>query len=168
MSPTGDLACNPGMCPDWEWNQPSSGSQAGTQSTELHQPRHDFTNLNVTKQFALFSSLSHSLPECRCILIFPSYVYKECSWSHWATPARARVLLISNTQLVSSGPQLWVKKKKVTFYSCFSQTVPCLLWIGMGRTFGGGAVKLGPQTREASLPMECPPSSASLSGWEEQ
>ena len=19
--PTGDLTCNPGMCPDWEWNQ---------------------------------------------------------------------------------------------------------------------------------------------------
>ena len=21
MTPTGDLARNPGMCPDWEWNQ---------------------------------------------------------------------------------------------------------------------------------------------------
>ena len=21
MPLTGDLACNPGMCPDWEWNQ---------------------------------------------------------------------------------------------------------------------------------------------------
>ena len=35
-TPTGDLACNPGMCPDWEWNQRPFGSQAGTQSTELH------------------------------------------------------------------------------------------------------------------------------------
>ena len=33
----GDLAYNPGMCPDWESNQQPFGSQTGTQSTELHQ-----------------------------------------------------------------------------------------------------------------------------------
>ena len=38
MPPTGDLAGNPGMCPDWESNQQPFGSQASTQSTELHQP----------------------------------------------------------------------------------------------------------------------------------
>ena len=32
--PTGDLACNPGMCPDWESNQQPFGLQASTQSTE--------------------------------------------------------------------------------------------------------------------------------------
>ena len=36
--PTEDLAHAPGMCPDWEPNQRPPGSQAGTQSTELHQP----------------------------------------------------------------------------------------------------------------------------------
>ena len=36
--PTGDLAHNPGMCPDWESNQQAFGFQAGTQSTEPHQP----------------------------------------------------------------------------------------------------------------------------------
>ena len=36
--PTDDLACNPGMCPDWEVNQQPFGSQAGAQSTELHLP----------------------------------------------------------------------------------------------------------------------------------
>ena len=36
--PTGDLACNPGMCPDWESSQQPFGSQAGTQSTDPHQP----------------------------------------------------------------------------------------------------------------------------------
>ena len=35
--PTGDLACNPGMCPDWKSNQQPFGSQASAQSTELHQ-----------------------------------------------------------------------------------------------------------------------------------
>ena len=34
----GDLAHNPGMCPDWESNRQPFGSQAGAQSTEPHQP----------------------------------------------------------------------------------------------------------------------------------
>ena len=38
VPPTGDLAYNPGMCPDWEQNQQPFGSQAGTQSTEPYQP----------------------------------------------------------------------------------------------------------------------------------
>ena len=40
--PTGDPAHNPGMCPDWEPNQWPLGSQAGTQSTEPHQPGLEF------------------------------------------------------------------------------------------------------------------------------
>ena len=36
--PTGDLAHNAGMCPDWESNQRPFGSEAGSQSTEPHQP----------------------------------------------------------------------------------------------------------------------------------
>ena len=36
--PTGDLACNPDVCPDWELNQWPFGSQAGTESTETHRP----------------------------------------------------------------------------------------------------------------------------------
>ena len=40
VSPTGDLAHNPGMCPDWELNQRPFGLQAGAQSTETHKPRH--------------------------------------------------------------------------------------------------------------------------------
>ena len=37
-SSTGDLACNPGMCPDWGLNQQPFTSQSGAQSTEPHQP----------------------------------------------------------------------------------------------------------------------------------
>ena len=37
-TPTGDLACNPGLCPDWESNQEPFYMQAGTQATEPHQP----------------------------------------------------------------------------------------------------------------------------------
>ena len=35
---TGDLAHNPGMCPDWELNSQPFGLQADTQSTEPQQP----------------------------------------------------------------------------------------------------------------------------------
>ena len=42
MPPAGDLAHNPGMCPNWESNQGPFGSQAGTQSTEPHLPRLEF------------------------------------------------------------------------------------------------------------------------------
>ena len=38
VPPNGDLAHNPGMCPDWEWIQRSFGSQARAQSSELYQP----------------------------------------------------------------------------------------------------------------------------------
>ena len=38
VPPTGDLAHNPGMFPDWESNQQPFGSQASTQPTEPHQP----------------------------------------------------------------------------------------------------------------------------------
>ena len=41
-SPTGDLACNLGMFPDWESSQQSFGLQGGTQSNEPHQPRLGF------------------------------------------------------------------------------------------------------------------------------
>ena len=38
MSPTGDLACNPGMCPNQKLNWRPFTSQSGAQSTEPHQP----------------------------------------------------------------------------------------------------------------------------------
>ena len=34
----GNLACSPGMCPDWESNQRPLGLQAGAQSTKPYQP----------------------------------------------------------------------------------------------------------------------------------
>ena len=46
-SPTGDLAHNPGMCPDWESNQRPLGFQAHAQSTEPHQPGLNVNILNM-------------------------------------------------------------------------------------------------------------------------
>ena len=35
-SPTGELACSSGVCPDWEWNQQTFGLQDDAQPTEPH------------------------------------------------------------------------------------------------------------------------------------
>ena len=45
---TGDLAHNPGMCPDWELNQRPFGSQTGTQCTEPQQPGQDLRLFDMT------------------------------------------------------------------------------------------------------------------------
>ena len=42
----------PGMCPDWESNQPAFGSQADTQSTEQYQPGQK--NLIFKRRYAVF------------------------------------------------------------------------------------------------------------------
>ena len=47
--PTGGLACNPGMCPDWESNQGPFGLQASAQSTGLHQPGQYFYKNKTTE-----------------------------------------------------------------------------------------------------------------------
>ena len=64
---TGDLVCNPGMCPDWELNQGPFGLQACTQSTELHPagPFTDFESSLCIKEARL--SFSYRLQ-----VIFPS------------------------------------------------------------------------------------------------
>ena len=64
--PTRDPACNPGMCPDRESNQRTFDSQAGTQSTEPHQP-----GLNNII-FFLYPTLSYPLKE----ITFIYKVYK--------------------------------------------------------------------------------------------
>ena len=53
---TGDLARNPGTCPEWELNPEPFGSQAHTQSAELHQPGHrnDFTTGSLVICYLLF------------------------------------------------------------------------------------------------------------------
>ena len=38
LPPTRDLACNPGLCPDWDSNRQPYDLQAGAQATEPHQP----------------------------------------------------------------------------------------------------------------------------------
>ena len=43
----GDMARNLGMRPDWESNQRLFGLQAGTQSTEQHQPGQEYLFLGT-------------------------------------------------------------------------------------------------------------------------
>ena len=59
VPPTGDLTCNPGMCPDWELNPGPYGSQAGPQSTQQHQPGPLVISYNILSYF-----LSSSPRDC--------------------------------------------------------------------------------------------------------
>ena len=67
---TGELTRDPGMCPDWEPNWRPFGSQAGTQSTEPHQPGQNAGMLNrkVILLIAIFVNIINI-----CLLPF-------CSW----------------------------------------------------------------------------------------
>ena len=57
-APTGDLACNPGMCPDQESNWCPCGLQASTQSTEPHLPGLKMKYfLRILKKFFLVINL---------------------------------------------------------------------------------------------------------------
>ena len=53
VPPTGDLARNPAMCPDWESNRQPCGLQASTQSTESQQPER-FLFFNCYRNLAYF------------------------------------------------------------------------------------------------------------------
>ena len=65
--PTGDLVCNPHMCPDWESNQRPFGLQASAQSTEPHQPGLLSPLLNEDIYYLGFSC---SVPFCHLDLNF--------------------------------------------------------------------------------------------------
>ena len=60
---TGYLAWNPGMCPHWESNQQPFGSQASTQSAELHQPGPSSKSKDILLTWLVLRSHCWSLPE---------------------------------------------------------------------------------------------------------
>ena len=64
VSPTGDLALNPDMCPDWESNQSPSCLQAGTQSTEPHRPGQEAFSIVMAGVGASGLSLEYRGPGC--------------------------------------------------------------------------------------------------------
>ena len=55
VPPTGDLAYNPGLCPDWELNRQLFGSQAGTHSIPWATP----ARAEVNTYFNIFESESY-------------------------------------------------------------------------------------------------------------
>ena len=98
--PTGDLAHNPGVCPDWELNQQPFGSQARAQSTEPHQPGLPAAPFYFTS-LVLCTISSQPRSNSRCHLhhwdLGPVHAYGSCSspglvtlsplWKHghWST-----------------------------------------------------------------------------------
>ena len=61
--PSGSLACNLDMCPDWESNQQPFGLQAGTQSTEPHQPGTCYFSFDVYWLLYFLKSMPFLLSE---------------------------------------------------------------------------------------------------------
>ena len=84
--PAGDLAHNPGTCPDWELNQQPFGSQANLCST-LHS--HNYS-ISTSPYFLIPSPFSYSLPAvplpsdshqsvlCICESVFLLFVHLFC------------------------------------------------------------------------------------------
>ena len=70
----GNLACNPGMYPDWELNWQPFGSQADAQSTEPHQPG------MMTLFKCTYSCTASLIKPNRCISayshLFPGYLLR--------------------------------------------------------------------------------------------
>ena len=92
MPPTGDLACNPGMCTDWELNRRPFGLQVCAQSTEPHQPGcglYFLIPLPLSPSLPTpLSSGNHQSALCVCesvsvlfLCLFCSLDY-TCKWNH--------------------------------------------------------------------------------------
>ena len=122
--PTGDLAHNRGMCPDWESNQWPFGSQADTQSTEPHQPG----------PYIIFKSITNT----REIIPHFSWLYKNTldPWTMWEL--RALIPLHS----WKSACNFWLPQTLTTVDSLHPQTqlTPSHTW----ETMVGNAKTLFP------------------------
>ena len=120
VPPTRDLACNPGMCPDWELNQRPFGSQAGAQSLSHTSQGSFYSFLRVSCRYDvgfrnMFSNILFLIKNtiCGCLLHVPHQgpgpqprhvpwlgIEPATLWFtawcsiHWATPARAGGILI--------------------------------------------------------------------------
>ena len=75
----GDLAHNPGMCPDWESNQQPFDLQAGTQFTEPHQPGCPHSS-NLTPSRPLTNKLNHSPLPMNLYIFIPGYFPFHMKW----------------------------------------------------------------------------------------
>ena len=86
MPCTGDLACSPGMFPDGESNWQPFGSQAGTQSTEPHQPGQIFLLLNYVLTLFFWPCGEDFFPFLVCPINCWSYSFRHSNVkSIWLT-----------------------------------------------------------------------------------
>ena len=97
--PAGDLAHNPGMCPDWESNQGPLGWQAGTQPTKPHQPgRRRSSSEELTLQTACCPPTTNDVAVVTtAVLMATAKVQKqpECPQGDWSVmhpPSKTRSL----------------------------------------------------------------------------
>ena len=73
--PSGDLAHNPGMCPDQELNHLPFGSQASTQSPEPHQGSIYFFKIYILKYTGKFKEFSLQNKNGITLIFYFIYIY---------------------------------------------------------------------------------------------
>ena len=84
MPPTGDLACNPGMCPAGASNQRHFGSQACTEYTELHQPGPSSYFFNETTRKTETTYVAHTIAVLGSAALDGTYTLQKgrrCKWA---------------------------------------------------------------------------------------
>ena len=111
--PTGDLACHPGMCPDRESNWRPFGSQAGTQSTEPHQPGQvqDFKSSlpppNSRTRWAGRAQRGRAILSCLYALLPHSWKAGLSTWNEgksWLDPGSWHISVALGKSLAFSEP----------------------------------------------------------------
>ena len=98
MPPVGDLAHNPGRCPDWESNGRPFGSQAHVQSTEPHQPGELFSYCGYLR--VLYNLDKSCVLEIRFANIFSQFV--ACLFMLLMSSAEQKVFILKSSLLISS------------------------------------------------------------------
>ena len=77
MSPTGGLACNPGICPDWESNQRALALQGGTQSTEPHQPGQGYIFWVMNSSLTIFVPFQYCTDVWSTLFWLPQFLLRN-------------------------------------------------------------------------------------------
>ena len=119
--PTGDLACNPGVCPDWESNQRPFGSQASAQSTEPHHPGF-LSHINSPHRYRFVSGLPILFQNPFCLLLYQHITALVPIYLNWilisnrASPPTLIFFRGSISCCRKSTPKLMVLKQQLLLY----------------------------------------------------
>ena len=137
VPPTGDLAHNPGMCPDWESNQRPFALRPGPQSTEPHQPGPHVRFLFQAQGAQIFyNGLQINLPFVLMRKHYLYYIGQQVNLPSASEETPALILLgclvykhfvkVSGTEAQLVLPFQEVQKCKRIVSQCYTQVYFCM------------------------------------------